>query len=134
METSSPVIVTRLPESLTVRQARGFLDEVQPLLQRDRPQLVFDLCQLRRIDAAGIELLVRCLQEVARRDGDLKLAALTPQAHVMLELTRTARLFEIHATAAEAVSSFSGYLPKMVRQFYRKEEAEPERSGGRKAA
>jgi anti-anti-sigma factor len=113
-------------------QARTFLEEVRPLLEHDRPQLVFDLSLVRRLDAAGVEMLLFCMQEAARRDGDLKLASLSPHARVVLDLTRAGRLFEIYATSAEAARSFSGYLPNMVRQFY--PEPEDESTGGRNAA
>jgi anti-sigma B factor antagonist len=132
METSRPVIVKRVPESLNLKQARAFLDEVRPLIEHDRPQLVFDLSLVRRIDAAGVDMLLHCMQEAARRDGDLKLASLSPQARVVLDLMRAGRLFEIFASSADAVRSFSGYLPNMVRQFH--PETEPESKGGRKAA
>jgi anti-anti-sigma factor len=118
METSRPVIVKRVPESLNLKQARVFLEEVRPLLEHDRPQLVFDLSLVRKIDSAGVDMLLHCMQEAARRDGDLKLASLSPQAQVVLDLMRASRLFEIFASSADAARSFSGYLPNMVRQFH----------------
>ncbi len=118
METSRPVIVKRVPQSLNLRQARAFFEEVRPLLHRDRPQIVFDLSLVHRLDGAGVEMLLTCMREASRRDGDLKLAALSPHARVILDMTRAGRLFEIYATSAEAVRSFSGYLPNMVREFY----------------
>ena len=51
---------------------------------------------MRHIDAGGIDVLLQCMREAMKRDGDLKLAALSPQAAVVLELTRTDRLFEIY--------------------------------------
>jgi anti-sigma B factor antagonist len=134
METSRPIIVKRVPESLNIKYARDFLEEVRPLLEHDRPQLVFDLSLVRKIDSAGVDMLLHCMKEAARRDGDLKLASLSPQAQVVLELTRTGRLFEIFATSVEAVRSFSGYLPNMVRQFYPETELDLDGEGGRKAA
>lgn len=108
----------RVPESLTRKQASAFLDEVRPLLEHDRPQLVFDLSLVRKLDAAGVDLLLYCMKEASRRDGDLKLASLSPHAQVVLDLTRTGRLFETFASSADAARSFSGYLPNMVRQFH----------------
>lgn len=117
METNSrPVVVKRMPQRLNMRAAREFLHDVQPLLAADRPQLVFDLAQVEQIDAAGVEMLLHCMSEAHKRDGDLKLAALSPQAAVILELTRTERLFEIYETSADAVRSFSGFLPNAMRQ------------------
>ena len=117
METNSrPVVVKRMPQRLNLRAAREFLQDVQPFLAADRPQIVFDLAQVQQLDAAGVELLLYCMSEAHKRDGDLKLASLSPQAAVMLELTRTERLFEIYETSADAVRSFSGFLPNAMRQ------------------
>ena len=118
METSRPVIVKRIPERLNMKQARKFQQEVRPFLQSDRPQLVFDLSQVKQIDAAGIDMLLTCMSEAMRRDGDLKLAALSPQAAILLELTRTDRLFEIYENSTDAVRSYSSFLPNMLKQFY----------------
>lgn len=118
METSRPVVVKRVPERLNLRQARQFHAEVRPFFKSDRPQIVFDLSSVRQLDAAGVEMLLKCMKEAANRDGDLKLASLSPHAAVVLELTRTDRLFEIYETATDAVKSFSSFLPNAVRQFY----------------
>jgi anti-sigma B factor antagonist len=80
--------------------------------------LVFDLSQVRQIDAAGVDMLLTCMSEAMRRDGDLKLAALSPQAAIVLELTRTDRLFEIYDNSTDAVRSYSSFLPNMLKQFY----------------
>ncbi len=115
METSRPVVVKRVPERLNLKQARAFLLEVQPILLSDRPQVVFDCAQIRQMDAAGVDMLLQCMAEVTKRDGDLKLASLSPQAAVVLELTRTDRLFEIYETSSDAVRSFSSFLPNAMR-------------------
>ena len=81
METSSrPVVVKRMPERMNLKQARSFLKEVQPFLNSDRPQIVFDMSQVRHIDAAGVDVLLQCMRDAVKRDGDLKLAALSSQA------------------------------------------------------
>ena len=119
METSSrPVVVKRLPERMNLKQARSFFKEVQPFLNSDRPQIVFDLSQVRHIDAAGVDVLLKCMRDAIRRDGDVKLAALSSPAAVVLELTRTGRLFEIYDNCTSAVKSFSSFLPNAIRHFY----------------
>ncbi len=118
METSRPVIVKRIPERLNMKHARKFHQEVRPFLQSDRPQIVFDLSQVKQIDAAGVDMLLSCMSEAMRRDGDLKLAGLSPEAAVVLELTRTDRLFEVYENSTDAVRSFSSFLPNMLKQFY----------------
>jgi anti-sigma B factor antagonist len=119
MESSKrPVVVKRMPETMNLKQARSFFKEVQPFVNSDRPQVVFDMSRVRHIDAAGVDVLLTCMKSIVRRDGDLKLAALSPQAAVVLELTRTGRLFEIYDTCSAAVKSFSSFLPNAIKHFY----------------
>ncbi|HET9699257.1 MAG TPA: STAS domain-containing protein [Terriglobales bacterium] len=115
METSRPVIVKRMPDRLNQKQARMFLHDIQPLLNTDRPQLVFDCSLIRQMDAAGVDMLLHCMAEVMKRDGELKLAAVSPQAAVVLELTRTDRLFEVFETSGDAVKSFYRFLPNAMK-------------------
>ena len=115
-ERSRPVVVKRMPERMTLPQARAFLREVQPFLNADRPQLVFDLSTVRQMDSAGVEMLLRCMDRAMQRDGDVKLAALSPQAAVVLDLSRAARLFEIYDTSTDAARSFSCFLPNTLRR------------------
>src|SRR5436305_13084198 len=112
--TSRPVVVKRMPERVNARTARDFLRDVQPFLTTDRPQMVFDLSQVKQLDAAGVEMLLRCMSEVYKRDGDLKLAALSPPAAVVLELTRNVRMYEIYETSTDAVRILRGFLPNSL--------------------
>ena len=114
METSRPVVIRRVPDRLNQRSAKAFLMEMEPLLRKDRPQIVLDLSQVRQMDAAGIDMLLKCMSEAMRRDGDVKLASLTPQASFLLELTRTDRLFECFDTATDAARSFHGFYPNVM--------------------
>ncbi|MCU1308364.1 MAG: anti-sigma-factor antagonist [Acidobacteriaceae bacterium] len=116
METSRPVVVKRIPERMNQTEARKFLRDVEPLINSDRPQLVFDLSLVRQLDVAGIEVLLQCMSQVMKRDGDLKLASLSDHAAIVMELTRTDRLFEIYETSTDAARSFSMFLPNMLRR------------------
>jgi anti-sigma B factor antagonist len=104
-----------MPDRLNQKQARMFLRDIQPLLNTDRPQLVFDCSLIRQMDAAGVDMLLHCMAEIMKRDGELKLAAVSPQAAVVLELTRTDRLFEVFETSGDAVRSFYRFLPNAMK-------------------
>ena len=106
MYNRGPVIVMQLPETLNHAEAGIFLNELQPLLEMDRPRIVLDCSQVQHLDSAGVEMLLRCLEEAMKRDGDLKLAAVLPPSAVILELMRVDRLFEVFDTAEEAARSF----------------------------
>lgn len=107
MLTSGPVVVVQVPEVLNAIEVQSFMQEMGPLLESNRPRVVFDCSLVRSIESAGVEMLLRCLEEVLKRDGDLKLAALSAEAEVILELMRVARVFETFQTCEEAVRSFS---------------------------
>ena len=64
-----------------------------------------------------MDLLLHCMAVSMKRDGDLKLAAVSPQAAAILELTRTDRLFEIYETCTDAVRSFTYFLPNAMKHF-----------------
>jgi anti-sigma B factor antagonist len=115
METNRPVVVKRIPERLNFKQARAFCREIEPILTSDRPQIVLDCSHVKQIDAAGVEMLLQCLAQVIKHDGDVKLAALSPQMAVILEMTRTDRLFEIYESSTDAVLSFSRFLPDALK-------------------
>ncbi len=116
METNRPVVVKHVPANVGFREARAFMLEIQPLLAIDRPQLVLDLSGVKQLNASGVEMLLECMSEILKRDGDLKLAAPSPQAEIILELTRTDRLFEIYETCSDAVRSFSRFVPAAMRR------------------
>jgi anti-sigma B factor antagonist len=107
MLTSGPIVVMQLPEQLNAREVRTFMQELEPLLDSHRPRIVFDCSQVRYMDGAGVEMMLQCLEEAMKRDGDLKLAALSPESEVVLELMRVARVFEAFATSDDAVRSFN---------------------------
>jgi anti-sigma B factor antagonist len=95
-----------LPERLNHVEAKSFLNELDPLLTNDRPSLVLDCSQIKHMDSAGVEMLLYCLEQAMKRDGDLKLAAVSPASAVIMELMRVDRLFEVFDTAEQAVRSF----------------------------
>ena len=106
---TTPVVVKRLPEQLKLKEIQIFLHEVEPLFKASRPRIVFDFSQVNRMDSAGVDMLLYCLEQAIKRNGDLKLAAITPMAAVVLELTLVDRLFEVFETVSAAVHSFSGF-------------------------
>jgi anti-sigma B factor antagonist len=111
MYTRGPVIVMELPEKLNHVEAKSFLNELQPLLEMDRPSVVLDCSRIKHMDSAGVEMLLYCLEQAMKRDGDLKLAAVSSASAVIMELMRVDRLFEVFETSEEAVRSFQLFAP-----------------------
>ncbi len=112
MTTGKPVVVKQLPEILDIKHSEALLQELAPLFENDHPRLVFDFSGVRHLDSAGVEMLLRCVEEAMKRNGDLKLAAVSPQVNVILEMTRIDRLFEIFDNSNDAVESYHRFLAR----------------------
>jgi anti-anti-sigma factor len=93
-------------EQLTEKQGQILLGELQSYSIGDRPQIVLDCSKLSRMERPALQLLLCCLEEAIKRNGDVKLVAVPAAAQATLKLTGADRLFEIFDTSAEAVSSF----------------------------
>jgi anti-sigma B factor antagonist len=106
MYSSGTVIVMQAPERLDHAGAEMFLSQIKTLLEGARPRLVLDCSGVGHLDSAGVEMLLLCMEEAMKRDGDLKLAAVAPSCAVILEVMKVDRLFEMFDTPEEAVRSF----------------------------
>ena len=100
------VTVKQLPETLTVKQGRALFREIQSEMNIDRPRVVLDCSNVRRLDKPFVHLLLCCLEEAMKRNGDVRLAALPSGSGAVLEQTGIKRVFDIYDTAAAAENSF----------------------------
>ncbi len=116
MNATFPVIVMEVPATLNHVEGQAFLMDLQPLLETDRPRMVLDCSQLQHVDSAGIEILLQCIDEAMKRDGDVKLAAVSPASAAILELMRVDRLFEMFDSVEEATRSFHAVAPPETTQ------------------
>jgi anti-anti-sigma factor len=116
MSSKGPVIIMELPEQLKQAQVKEFMSELRPLFESARPCIVLDCSKIQDIDSAGVEMLLDCLDTAMKRDGDLKLAAVSPASAIVLELMRVDRLFEVFDTTDEATRSFQVFAPAAAPQ------------------
>ena len=110
------VTVTQLPETLDMNKGRLFYKELESRMNIDRPCVVLECSKVRDMNRFAIHMLLCCLEEAMKRNGDVKLAAVPPAARQTLELNRVDRLFEIYDTETEAVNSF--FRPHIERALY----------------
>lgn len=107
------VMVKRMPGVTRGKQEQMFLREIEKCVEKDRPRIVLDCSNLQQLDRSAARLLLRCLEETMKRNGDVKLAALPMGAETILERTGLGRIFEAYSTVAEAESSFHEF-PKVA--------------------
>ena len=101
-----PVTVMQLPEQFSDKDLRMFGREIEIYMDLGRPYLVLDCSNLRLLDNRVLHLLLRCLEEAMKRNGDVKLAGISPAANLILDPSGINRLFETFDTTADAVNSF----------------------------
>jgi anti-anti-sigma factor len=106
-----PIAVKQLPQIMTSRQEHLFLLDLESYLRADRPRIVIDCAALLQMDRAALQMLICCLEEAMKRNGDVKLAGLSEASIAVLERSGVRHLFESYATTTEAVSSFRRVLP-----------------------
>jgi len=100
------VTVEQLPEAINEEQGRRFLSKVLLRMGDRRPGLVLDCSGLSQMNKPMLHLLLSCLEEAMKRNGDARLAAVSPSAHATLKVIGADRLFQIFPSNADAVKSF----------------------------
>ncbi len=70
------------------------------------PDVILDCSGLLYLDSSGLGALLSCLRKTVAKGGDMKLAGLAPAALMVLELTRTQKVFSIFESVQEAMASF----------------------------
>jgi len=87
-------IVVKLPEKFNAAGARRLKQELSTKINNNGiPRVVIDLSQVKNI-LRGLEALLSCMEEVARRDGAIQLGGISAEAATVLELTRLDKLFQ----------------------------------------
>lgn len=100
------VTVRQLPGTFAGRQISDFFSEIKPCLDVDRPCLVLDCSQLSQIDNRIVLVLLDCLEEAMKRNGDVRLAGVSSQARATLKAAHADTLFSLFETTSDATASF----------------------------
>lgn len=84
-----------------------FLRELDHWIEgSNRPRVVLDCSELEGIGLPEIRLFMSCLERVMKRNGDARLACLSPGAREVLSRSGVERLFRIYDSRESAVRSF----------------------------
>lgn len=72
----------------------------------NRPRVVLDCSELDAIGLSDIRFFMSCLERVMKRNGDARIAGLSPRARQILSRSGVDRLFRIYDSRESAVRSF----------------------------
>ncbi len=109
------VNLQQVPEQVTPARERIILQYLQTKCAgTERPLFVLDCSPVQDMDTATIQLLLSCLEEVMKCNGDVRLASLRPDAEETLRLSGVSRLFETYPTVEAAIQSFQKRAASMA--------------------
>lgn len=100
-------------DNVLVAHLQCYLDRVGAenfkyvISERMKPgeKIVLDLEKLVNIDNFGLDALLAVAQKALEMNSEIKLARVSPDMQIVLDITRVYRVFDIFATIEEAVSS-----------------------------
>jgi anti-anti-sigma factor len=101
-------IVKEFPTLLDSAECRRFYRNFRTeVAESYRPQVIFDFSRVQHMTAQGVDLLVRCIDQIADRDGELKFASASPQTQLVFELTQINAIAETYDSVDDALASWS---------------------------
>lgn len=104
-EDHNTISVLTISGELTADQSDAFRRACQDRLNSGIRDMVLDMEYLTLIDSAGLELLLWLMDEVADRNGQVRLVKPDETVRKILHLTRLDRRFNIHDSIESAAKS-----------------------------
>jgi anti-sigma B factor antagonist len=103
--TEDDIVVLVISGPMDVETTPGLRDSLVRLVDEGRHRLVLDLSGVDFIDSIGLGVIVGMVHRLRPHDGSLALAAPSPQARNVLEITQLVRVVAVCDTTDAAVSA-----------------------------
>jgi anti-sigma B factor antagonist len=109
--------ITRTTGKVNILELKGRFDAyelkpVQDWIEKNatggKPLLVVNLSGVNFLDSSALAVLVKGMKRTRDKGGDLYLCGLQQPVHIIFELTKLDRAFDIYPNEKEAVSAFNG--------------------------
>ena len=72
---------------------------------KEGEQIILDLEKLVNIDNYGLDALLAMAQKAIEKNSVIKLARVSPDMQIVLDITKVYRVFDIYSTIEESVAS-----------------------------
>jgi len=104
-QTDNGILIIGLKGRLDI-DSSGMLKEAFADWSKSTRKFVFDCSALEFLDSTGLGILLMCLKQAMKEDGDIRLACPNETVRMVLEITRADDIFQIFPTVEQAVASF----------------------------
>jgi len=101
------VDVLRCQGDLSASEMTKMKSRLARLLKKNHKRLLLDLSRARRVELAGLGILVDRLKKVRAQKGDIKLCNLRPEVERTFEMVGVNRLMESYTSEEEAIQSYA---------------------------
>jgi anti-sigma B factor antagonist len=91
----------------TFKEAEDFKKQLNQDIDRGYLKIIVDLSKCGFIDSTFLSTIVTALKKVSKTGGNLKLSGVHSETLALLELTGTAKVFEIFESKEDALKSYS---------------------------
>jgi anti-sigma B factor antagonist len=82
--------------------------EILGVIEREStPKILINFDNVDHLSSAALGTLITINNKIRQKDGQLHLSNINPQIYEVFAITKLNKLFKIHETADEAMSSFS---------------------------
>ena len=82
-------------------------DELNTLVDKAKEaKFLLDFKNVEHLSSAALGMLIKLNTKVTDKGGELKLAEISPQIYEVFKITQLNQIFQIHATAGQAMTSF----------------------------
>ena len=97
------VVLLEMTGSIRIgRHCRQIEQAVEEMIQLNQTWAIFDLSGVSFIDSSAIGTFVRCLGELKKSGGGLRLSGVKGMVEGVLKLTQIDKVIEIYPTVTEA--------------------------------
>ena len=113
---SGNICILRCKGQIVLGEGMRALETQLEAASRESCRLVLDMGEVDRLDSIGLGLLVRCMSNLRKRGGDLRLASAPRFLVDLLRTTRLITLLHNYPSEADAVQSFVSQTAGQTRQ------------------
>lgn len=86
--------------------ASALNDQLHKLMEENKKRVVIDLHDVKFINSSGLGMLIGGMHTMRNGGGEMKLARASKKIESLLEMTKLDRVFDIHKSVNDAVTSF----------------------------
>ena len=106
-ERSGEVLILKPSGRIDTENSKVLLDKITQLIEGGVHNLLLDSSAVTYINSFGLRTLITAAKRLANAGGKLAVAEVDVQVRKILEISGLMSVLGVHATKAEALSSFS---------------------------